>query len=125
MLRNVETWKGEYSFSDGKGRRYTNIVKTEKLTENIFLEFGKRKNSDYHYVSLMQGDYRKPKQAQQLFFTHYICGKWYVYDNEAIHLVEPYKTKKEAVQRLRQLGMMLLKMTYEQVIEALKETAKP
>ncbi|RLI68794.1 MAG: hypothetical protein DRP02_11900 [Candidatus Gerdarchaeota archaeon] len=104
MLRkNVETWKGQYTLRRGD-MSWTNIVRTEKLSEELFLEFGRRKGENYEYVSLMQGDYREPKKARQLFFAHEINGKWYVYDASAIKFVEEAGTKEKAVRILREIA---------------------
>lgn len=90
-----------------KGGSITNIVKTEKITDNLFLEFGKRKNEEYRYISLMQGNYRNPKEAKQLFFAHSIKGIWYVFDNDAINFVKEVGTKERAIKLLREIAQKL------------------
>ena len=95
----MEMWKGEYTING-----YTNIVKTEKLADNLFLEFGQRKNEDYQYISLMQGNYKDPKKAKQLYFTHNIRGEWWVYDDSAINFVKKVGSKEEAIKLLKKLS---------------------
>lgn len=87
-----------------------NEIEVEPLDHDLFLEFGKRVGETYEYVSLMRGNpkYRSLKGAKQLYFTHRIKDKWWVYDDTCLKLVEQYPAKDEAVQRLRQIAKEII-----------------
>ena len=106
MLRKAEIWKGQYTFRDNKGKPYTNQVTTEKLTDTLFLEFGHRKdnNRPYNYVSLMRGNFNDPKKGKQLFFTHEVNKKWWVYPDDCLKILGTHDTKAKAVQQLREIA---------------------
>lgn len=81
-----------------------NEILTAPLEGGLFLEFGKRE--DYQYISVMSGNhhYKRGKEAHQLYFAHYIGGKWRVLDNSCLVIVEDYKTEHEAIIRLLELA---------------------
>lgn len=85
---------------------FRNAIETEPLTDDLFLEFGQRVGEHYEYIALMRGkpNYTKGKEVKQLYFTHFVAGKWRVLDDTCLKLVEDYDAREQAIARLRELA---------------------
>lgn len=85
---------------------FKNEIETEPLGDDLFLEFGKRVGENYEYIALMKGDpdYTKNREVKQLYFTHFMAGKWRLLDDTCLKLVEDYDARDQAIERLRELA---------------------
>ena len=111
MSQIVKVYEGQYTLRGEKGGAWTNKVRTEKISDSLFLEFGERTQEDgvaptypYTYVSLMQGNFKKPDKAKQLYFAHEMNGNWWVFSDDAASFVKKLTTKQSAIDKLRELA---------------------
>jgi len=84
---------------------HTNIIsKREKLGEGYFLEFGKHKEGDFQYISLLKGDINyygeDSSKHEELYFAFKKKNQWRILDATRVKLIEDFKKKMDAVDRL-------------------------
>jgi len=92
--------------NNGQKIVHTNIIlKREKLEGGYFLEFGKHKIGDFQYISLLKGDINyygeNSLKHEELYFAFKKKNQWRVLDATRVKVIEDFRKKVDAVNRLR------------------------